>query len=483
MKVSKVVYSGIFSTAVLISQLTTLPHVQADEKKSSAVTSTEQIKAELQQHPITNILREMYWETYNDQNTKDPQFLTINGVMKQEGLNLSHKEDIERNVELVDEKGNIIQTTSATNVDWGTPGHFTVYQALIPLNKLQAGNYKIQTAMKVKGHFDSWVREPFKEIASKRNKRSLHIIDGYQKQVGNMKIVTVGQRTIQVQKNDADEIFLQVTNKEIPVEKITLEKNTIDATEGEEGTIKASVQPEKATNKALTYESKDPNIVTVDENGKWKAVKEGTTTITVGAANGKTAEVSVIVKKKEIIEPSKIVASKDSIEIEVFGKFKPDINVYPENATNKHLNYTSENNSIASVDTNGTITGKSAGATYIIIKTSNGIEKKIYVWVKEKSPVLESVYWQYNANTIDSISFRYNEQIRESIPVDRLRFYVQLNNEPSYLAQEVKNIGGGRWQVFFQQGSKVPHGKRVSVHAIDTRTGVTYSNLWTYASW
>ncbi|CUB52200.1 hypothetical protein BN2127_JRS10_01720 [Bacillus subtilis] len=163
----------------------------------------------------------MNWETYNDQNTKEPQILTINGVMKQESFNLSHKEDIERNVEHIDEEGNIIQTTSATNVDWYTPGHFTVYQAL---NALQTGNYKIQTAMKVKGHFDSWVREPFKEIASKRNKRSLHIIDGYQKQVGNMKIVTIVQRTIQVQKSDANENFLQVTNKEIPFRKVALEK-------------------------------------------------------------------------------------------------------------------------------------------------------------------------------------------------------------------------------------------------------------------
>ncbi|MED3329861.1 hypothetical protein P4409_22855, partial [Bacillus thuringiensis] len=40
------------------------------------------------------------------------------------------------------------------------------------------------------------------------------------------------------------------------------------------------------------------NVVTVDKNGNWKAVKEGTTTITVTSANGKTAEVTIIVKSE-----------------------------------------------------------------------------------------------------------------------------------------------------------------------------------------
>ncbi|CUB52199.1 hypothetical protein BN2127_JRS10_01719 [Bacillus subtilis] len=51
MKIQKVVYGGIFSTVVLISQLTTLPHVQTDEKKKySNIYRTKQRRITVTPH-------------------------------------------------------------------------------------------------------------------------------------------------------------------------------------------------------------------------------------------------------------------------------------------------------------------------------------------------------------------------------------------------------------------------------------------------
>ena len=67
-------------------------------------------------------------------------------------------------------------------------------------------------------------------------------------------------------------------------------------TEGETGTITATVKPDNATNKTVTWNSSDPSVATVDQNGKVTALLEGTTTITAKAGD-KTATCSVTVKK------------------------------------------------------------------------------------------------------------------------------------------------------------------------------------------
>ena len=68
-------------------------------------------------------------------------------------------------------------------------------------------------------------------------------------------------------------------------------------------TIVATVLPENATNKAVTYESKNPEVATVDSYGLVTAVAEGTAVIEV-TAGGKTAQLTVTVTVPEVAETS-----------------------------------------------------------------------------------------------------------------------------------------------------------------------------------
>ena len=61
-------------------------------------------------------------------------------------------------------------------------------------------------------------------------------------------------------------------------------------------TLKATVKPANVTNADVTWSSSDPSIVTVDENGKVTAIKEGTASVTATTANGKTATCEIEVK-------------------------------------------------------------------------------------------------------------------------------------------------------------------------------------------
>ena len=70
------------------------------------------------------------------------------------------------------------------------------------------------------------------------------------------------------------------------VEGVTLDPAKLTLLVGKSDTLTATVLPETATNRDVTWTSNDPNIATVDENGNVTAVKAGKTTITVTTKEG-----------------------------------------------------------------------------------------------------------------------------------------------------------------------------------------------------
>lgn len=85
------------------------------------------------------------------------------------------------------------------------------------------------------------------------------------------------------------------TPKEIPVSGVTATISPASIKVGETAQVRASVNPENATNKTLTYSSGNKAVASVDNTGKVVGVSAGKADITVKSANGKTASVSVTV--------------------------------------------------------------------------------------------------------------------------------------------------------------------------------------------
>ena len=77
-----------------------------------------------------------------------------------------------------------------------------------------------------------------------------------------------------------------VTPEIIPVSQITLNKTETSISVGNSETLTATVAPENATNKALTWASSDEDVATVAPDGTVTAVKAGAATITATAADG-----------------------------------------------------------------------------------------------------------------------------------------------------------------------------------------------------
>ena len=90
-----------------------------------------------------------------------------------------------------------------------------------------------------------------------------------------------------------------------PVTKVKLNKTKSTMTIGKKQTLKATVTPKKASNKAVIWKSSNTKIATVTSKGVVKAKKAGTVTITATAkdGSGKKATCKITVKKATPVIP------------------------------------------------------------------------------------------------------------------------------------------------------------------------------------
>lgn len=99
-----------------------------------------------------------------------------------------------------------------------------------------------------------------------------------------------------------------------PIKEITLNKSNLSLVVGETEKLEATIKPSYTTNdKTITWESSNPKVAQVDENGNITAKSEGTATITATSSNGITANCEVEVTKylKGDVDNDKRISIKD----------------------------------------------------------------------------------------------------------------------------------------------------------------------------
>ena len=177
------------------------------------------------------------------------------------------------------------------------------------------------------------------------------------------------------------------TSSEIIVtpEKIKFDGELRKMKVGTSERLSYTVFPDDVDKTKLTWESSDSSIVSVDENGIIKALKEGRSVITLKSITGVKDTIDVEVEA-DIVPVTDINVSINSLYLSVSENQTITPVVIPDNASNKSLSYTSTDGSVVSVSpnntgTSATITGLRAGVATVIIKSNNDVEKKINITV------------------------------------------------------------------------------------------------------
>lgn len=145
----------------------------------------------------------------------------------------------------------------------------------------------------------------------------------------------------------------------IEAKSITLNHTSATLGEGETLTLTATVLPDNATDKTVSWTSSDPGVATVS-NGKVTAVAIGAATITASCGSAK-AECAITVSP---VEAAAITLDQTSASIIVGENLQLTASVSPDNVTDKTVSWASSNPAVASVD-GGIVTGLSVGKASI----------------------------------------------------------------------------------------------------------------------
>ena len=182
-----------------------------------------------------------------------------------------------------------------------------------------------------------------------------------------------------------------VEKKLIPITEVLIDKSSATLTEGDSTTLTATVLPENTTDrKDISWSSSNNDIATVDTTGHVEAKKAGTVIITATSTNGKTAECTVTVEKK-LIPITEVSLSESAVGIIEGNTHKLTATVLPENTTDsKSVSWSSNNEAVATVSEDGTITAKSAGTAVITATSTNGKTAGCTVTVSKKEiPIVD----------------------------------------------------------------------------------------------
>ena len=166
----------------------------------------------------------------------------------------------------------------------------------------------------------------------------------------------------------------------VDASKISLNKTEASLKVKESIELIATILPENATDKSVTWTSSDEAIATVDADGKVTAVAVGKATITATAASGISATCVITVTETPaggiIIDKEGLGITGDNLEMRVGDVKAIKVAVTPETTTDKSVVFGSSDHAIASVDENGNVTALSLGTTTITITAKSNTDVK-----------------------------------------------------------------------------------------------------------
>jgi uncharacterized protein YjdB len=157
--------------------------------------------------------------------------------------------------------------------------------------------------------------------------------------------------------------------KDVEVTGVTLDKKMLSLVVGNEETLKATVAPDDAADKTVTWTSSTPGVASV-AGGIVTAVAKGRATITVSTVNGKTDACAVTVNSA-FVPATGVTLDRKTLMLMVGDRETLTATIDPGDATDKTVKWTSSAPEVATV-ADGIVTAVAKGTVTITVSTANG---------------------------------------------------------------------------------------------------------------
>jgi uncharacterized protein YjdB/formylglycine-generating enzyme required for sulfatase activity len=188
---------------------------------------------------------------------------------------------------------------------------------------------------------------------------------------GVVTALTDGKTTITVITDDGRKTAsCTVTVSSIVVTGVTLDRTQLPLWVGGSDTLTATVSPDEAPNKTVSWETSDSSKVTVDSNGMVTAIAEGTATITARTNNHLAAHCVVTANPVAVTG-----VTLENIALELWETRRLTPTFSPPNATYKGVTWESDDTDVVTVSPTGNVTGVDIGRATITVTTVDGGHK------------------------------------------------------------------------------------------------------------
>ncbi len=187
---------------------------------------------------------------------------------------------------------------------------------------------------------------------------------------GNVTAQSVGSAIIRVTTSDGNkQAQCEVIVGAVAVTGITITPPSITLLKGQQLLLDVVVEPEEATDKRVTWNSSNSDIVSVSSQGVISTLAGGQAVITATTVSGNfaaTCQVTVRVPVTSVaIEPASLV-------IPPGGTGQLTAVIAPDDATSKSVTWSSSNTAIATVSAEGLVNGLQASNATITVSTNDG---------------------------------------------------------------------------------------------------------------
>lgn len=184
----------------------------------------------------------------------------------------------------------------------------------------------------------------------------------------------------------------------INVKKIKLNTTQLSVEVGDKVQLYATITPNNASNKKVTWKSSNSKVATVSSSGIVTAKSTGTATITVTSNSNSSVKATCKVTV-QAVQPTKVALNKTSLELVGGKQYTLKATVSPSSASQK-VTWKSSNTKVATVSSSGVVTPKGYGTAKITATTANGKKAASCTVTVPKTKVYTKTYtvaseWPY----------------------------------------------------------------------------------------
>lgn len=278
-------------------------------------------------------------------------------------------------------------TTTTTTSEPTTTSTTTTYADPYTVAEIKLDKYEMN--LEIDGHDIAYVTMLPETAKDKRESWSssderVAIVDneGYVTAIGEGKCI------ITVKSTANPDVFAEIVVRVTDSHKITdikLDKYEMELEVGDNDIAYVTMLPETAKDKREIWSSSDESVAIVDNEGYVTAMGEGKCIITVKSTANPDVYEEIVVRVTDSNKITSIELSKTEIVIDVGDHDIAYVTMYPETAQDKSEIWSSSDESIAIVDSEGYITGIGVGVCIITVRSAAypDVKARIIVEVTE----------------------------------------------------------------------------------------------------